>query len=109
MAVPCDMDGELGKLSDIRMMNIDDFKMLSNKNNAVKLKEMEKAQIYMEEGLEEIKKALSYHELQKNVAALQELADKKGISHVFYQLRDRLTGDEIHALVKGLNEIAGEN
>ncbi|MCM1162530.1 MAG: glutamyl-tRNA reductase [Roseburia sp.] len=109
LAVPCDIDGEIGKLPDTRIMNIDDFKILSEKNNAVKLKELEKAQIYMEEGLEEIKKALSYHELQKNVAALQELADKKGISHVLYQLRDRLTGDEIHALVKGLNEIAGEN
>lgn len=109
LAVPCDIDGDIGKLSGAKIMNIDDFKKLSEKNNAVKLREMEKAQIYMEEGLEEIKKALSYHDLQKNVEALQELADKKGISHVLYQLRDRLTGDEIQALVKGLNEIAGEN
>lgn len=108
LAVPCDMDGDIGKLPGAKIMNIDDFQKLSEKNNAVKLKEMEKAQIYMEEGLEEIKKALSYHALQKNVEALQELSEKKGISYVLYQLRDRLTGDEIQALVKGLNEIAGE-
>lgn len=109
LAVPCDIDGDIGKLAGIKIRNIDDFQKMAEENNAVKLKEMEKAQIYMEEGLEEIKKAISYHDLQKNVEALQELADKKGISHVLYQLRDRLTGDEIQALVKGLNEIAGEN
>lgn len=108
LAVPCDVDGEIGKLPHTEIINIDDFKKLSKENNAIKLKEMEKAQIYMEEGMEEIKKALSYHELQKNMEVLQELTKKKGISHMLYQLRDRLTGDEIQALVKGLNEIAGE-
>ena len=108
LAVPCDVDGEIGKLPCTEIINIDDFKMLSKENNAIKLKEMEKAQIYMEEGMEEIKKALSYHELQKHMEALQELTKKKGISHVLYQLRDRLTGDEIQAVVKGLKEVAGE-
>ncbi len=108
LAVPCDVDGEIGKLPHTEIINIDDFKMLSKENNAIKLKEMEKAQIYMEEGLEEIKKALSYHELQKHMEALQELTKKKGISHVLYQLRDRLTGNEIQALVEGLKEVTGE-
>ncbi len=108
LAVPRDIDGKIGGIGGIKLLQIDDFRELSRANNAVKIREMEKAQGYIQEGMEEAKKSLAYHRFSREKERLEALAAKKGVPYLFYQLRDRMSGDELISLVEGLEEIMGE-
>lgn len=102
LAVPCDIDKDIKNLNNISMMDIDDFQYLSKENNHLKLKEMEKARLIIEDRIEEIRKAIYYNELSKDIIKIEKFIKKKGFPNVLYKLRKILTADEILRLLNCL-------
>lgn len=108
LAVPSDIDKDIGSLSRIRILDIDDFEHLSKENNQIKLKEIERATVLIEDKIEEIRKAVYYHSFWENIGELEKVISKKGFAFVLYKLKKMLTADEISALLKSLRLMVKE-
>lgn len=72
LAVPYDMDKEIGRLSGITLLDIDYFKSLSRENNNIKLGEMEKAKHILKECTEEVLKKLYLRDFKEKMGAKYE-------------------------------------
>jgi glutamyl-tRNA reductase len=101
LAVPFDVDKELGKTEGITLLNIDYFKTLSKENSNIKLGEMEKAKQILQECVEEVLKKLYIREFQDNMAGhCQEAWFQK----MTFYLRDVLDSEQLKAVLGKIYE-----
>jgi glutamyl-tRNA reductase len=101
LAVPFDVDKELGKTEGITLLNIDYFKTLSKENSNIKLGEMEKAKQILQECVEEVLKKLYIREFQDNMAGhCQETWFQK----MTFYLRDVLDSEQLKAVLGKIYE-----
>jgi glutamyl-tRNA reductase len=101
LAVPFDVDKELGKTEGITLLNIDYFKTLSKENSNIKLGEMEKAKQILQECVEEVLKKLYIREFQDNMAGhCQETWFQK----MTFYLRDVLDSEQLKAVLAKIYE-----
>jgi glutamyl-tRNA reductase len=101
LAVPFDLDKELGKTEGITLLNIDYFKTLSKENSNIKLGEMEKAKQILQECVEEVLKKLYIREFQDSMAGhCQEAWFQK----MTFYLRDVLDCEQLKAVLAKIYE-----
>lgn len=105
MAVPRDMDAQIGALPGITLLNMDDFKRMASDNNALKLKETEKAGLIVDGHVEETVKSISMSAfLETHKEAFAEFSEKR-FGSVFYRLRDELSGEQWKALLEAVERL----
>lgn len=105
MAVPRDMDAQIGALPGITLLNMDDFKRMASDNNALKLKETEKAGLIVDGHVEETVKSISMSAfLETHKEAFAEFSEKR-FGSVFYRLRDELSGEQWKALLGAVERL----
>lgn len=90
LAVPCDIDKELGKKSEISLLDIDYFQTLSKENNGIKMGEMEKAECILEECLEETLKKIYMRDFKEKMSGKCEEA---WFQKMTYYLKDILDSE----------------
>ena len=103
LAVPPDIDEEIGKSGEFRRMGIDDFKKTAQENNYSKKESVYEAEKIIEEEVEELKKELIFHEFipkMENVKKkMSERPDK-----ILYKLREELDSKQFAAVLDVLSE-----
>lgn len=92
LAVPCDIDKELGKISEISLLDIDDFKVLSKENNGIKLGEIEKAECILESCMEETLKKIYMRDFKEK---MQGKHQEQWFDKMTYYLRDVLDSENL--------------
>lgn len=98
LAVPYDIDKEIGKKEGITLYDIDYFESLSRKNNNIKMAELGKAEGLLEECLEEVLKNLYVRRFKMHMSG--EEPEEWYYKMIFY-LKDVLGSDEfLHVLDK---------
>lgn len=98
LAVPYDIDKEIGDISSVVLYDIDYFETLSRENNNLKLRELGKAEGLLEECVEEVMKNLYVREFNVHMEGkkLEEWFPK-----MVYRLKEVLDSDEfLHVLRK---------
>jgi glutamyl-tRNA reductase len=101
LAVPFDVDKELGKTEGITLLNIDYFKTLSKENSNIKLGEMEKAKQILQECVEEVLKKLYIREFQDNMAGH---CQERWFQKMTFYLRDVLDSEQLKAVLAKIYE-----
>lgn len=105
MAVPRDMDAEIGVLPGAELLNIDDFGRMASRNNEIKQKESEAAALILAEHVEEtLKRILTTEFLGQNGEAFAAIRECP-FGTVFYRLREELTGEQWRALLSALERL----
>lgn len=79
LAVPSDMDKHIQRIEGLQLYDMDHFECLSRKNNALKLKAVEKGNMLLEEEVSQVLKKVYLTRLIKKEALLSELLDKWGV------------------------------
>lgn len=108
MAVPRDMDRGIAELADCSLMDIDDFKREAADNNEIKLRETDKAELILAEKMEETIKSIYMSEFMDRDRAVFEKLKDKPFGSVFYQLKEQLTGEQLKAFMKALEQTVQE-
>lgn len=108
MAVPRDMDRGIAELPDCSLLDIDDFKRAAANNSEIKLRETDKAELILAERMEETVKSIYMSEFMDRDRAIFERFKDRPFGSVFYQLKEQLTGEQLKALLKALEQAAQE-
>lgn len=92
LAVPFDIDKELGQEENITLLDVDYFKILSKENSNIKLSEMDKAEGILQECLEDILKKLY---IRSFIEQMSDKSEDECFLKMIYYLRDVLSSDQL--------------
>ena len=115
LAVPYDIDRALAGLKDIKLLDIDYFNTLSNKNINIKLSEISKAEEVIAECVENTMKKIYMRKFLVKLKEDKELESKfnneKWLSHMVYYLKDILVSSELKDVLERIynRETSGGN
>ena len=104
LAVPYDIDKELGNEENITLLDVDYFKTLSKKNSNIRLEEMDKAESILQECVEDVLKKLYIQSFHEKMA---EKCEEKWFKKMIYYLRDVLDSEQFSEVLERIycNEI----
>ncbi len=107
LSVPADIDSGV-KGDQTTLYQMDYFTELARSNNEKKLIEKERAELMIEEQLDEIKKDLLFHDIVPEIPKLREQAEKYRFEQILYRVRHQADYQEMQgffgALKKALEE-----
>jgi glutamyl-tRNA reductase len=96
LAVPYDLDKELGIVQGIALLDIDYFKTLSEENSNIKFGEMEKVEHILDECVEEVLKKLYMRDFQEK---MNDKYEEKWFQKMLFYLRDVLDSEQLQEVL----------
>jgi glutamyl-tRNA reductase len=102
LAVPCDIDKEVGKLPLTRLIDIDYFRHLAKENNNQKLQEAEAAGIIIDEQAEEFFKEIHFRDFLPYLNEVGDLFRTRPFERILYQIRDNASNSELKVILHSL-------
>lgn len=109
LAVPIDIDKAVSKIEDAKLYDIDYFSVLSKGNNAVKLKEVEKGRLIIQEEVDAVMKKLRFHEYTSNKSLYDSYWEGKNWEQILYELRDEANSRELTVILDVIERVARRN
>ena len=85
--------------------DIDDFKRAASDNNAIKLRETDKAELILAEKLEETKKSIRMSDFMEKDGSIFARWKARPFGTVFYKLKDQLTAEQLRAVMDALEQV----
>lgn len=107
VAVPVDVDPEVGTVEGLTLYDIDYFETLSRNNTEIKLKELDRAKAIMEEELDEAVKEMVFHPYVRRMEELKEAFSGKGLDTLLYQIRDHVSSEDLKVVLRTLDGLEG--
>ena len=104
LAVPRDIDEEIGNLPNCQIKNMDYIKELAKGNNEQKLKEAQKIKLRIEERVSEIEKLLLFQQFWKENSGQMELLENKKASWLLFRLKEQLDYESFQKVLNTLRE-----
>jgi glutamyl-tRNA reductase len=108
LAVPCDIDKDIMELQGMELVDIDYFEKASLENNQLKLKELDKARLLLDNCMDEILKNIYFQEFYPSIEKINTIIDEKGFPTILYQLKDSLNKEQLSVLLDSLKELVRE-
>lgn len=105
LAVPRDIDRDIRKLPLCEVVDIDDFKNSAERNNMLKLRETDKAEMILEEKLEETKKSIYMSTfMEQNGTHFTDLRERS-FGSVFFQLKEQLDAKQLKVMLEAIERL----
>lgn len=105
LSVPQDIDQSIEELPNVTLKNIDYFKILSEQNNIAKYKEVEKAELIIQQEIETLLKELSFHELMPYMDKLLEFDNKFGLEQLIFKIKSKSDSQTFKNMVQYIKEL----
>jgi glutamyl-tRNA reductase len=105
LAVPMDIDKEIQTINQVKLHDIDYFTELSKKNNELKLKEVERAKLIIEEEVDEYLKGIAFKEFMPYIREIKEKIQEDGLDKIFYQLKKNVKREDLEIIIKSFMEL----
>lgn len=99
IAVPNDIDPDIGQLSGAVLKGIDYFQTLAQKNNEKKQAGVLAAENIIEEHLNETMKVLAFHDFLPKLGAMNDIFEHMSARQLFFALKDAASDEELRALL----------
>jgi len=103
VAVPVDMDPEIEEMEGLTLYNIDYFETLSKNNTEIKRKELDRANVIMEEDLDGAIKEVVFHPYIRRMEELKEAFAGKRLDTLLFEVRDHVSSEELKVVLKTLD------
>lgn len=105
LAVPKDIDKDITKLAGVELIDIDYFKKLSEKNNQIKLKEVEIAELIIEEQVEELLKEITFRNFLPSMSEVKHIFSENSLESILYQLKNNISSSELKVILESLKTL----
>lgn len=103
VAVPVDMDPKIEEMEGLTLYNIDYFETLSKNNTEIKLKELDRANVIMEEDLDGAIKEVVFHPYIRRMEELKKAFAGKRLDTLLFEIRDHVSSEELKVVLKTLD------
>lgn len=107
LSVPADIDSGV-EGDQTTLYQIDYFTELARSNNEKKLIEKERAELMVEEQLDEVKKDLLFHEIVPEIPKLKDQAEKYRFEQILYRVRQQADYPEMQGFFRALKKALEE-
>lgn len=107
LAVPRDIDEDVLKLAESRLITINDMEALARENNEIKKAEIVAAEEIIEEAVDELLKTLYFHEFMKE-SDLMKREKKIDFTKFVYHYRDIATAEEFAGFLSILRRMEAD-
>ena len=104
LAIPRDIDAEIGTLSGCEVKDLDYIKSLATENNRRKLSEAKKIELLIEEHVDEMQKLLTFRTFVGTRKDITEKLGEKSAMWLLYQLKDVLDAQDLNHVLKGIED-----
>lgn len=104
LAIPRDIDAEIGRLSGCVVKDLDYIKSLATENNRKKLSEAKKIELLIEEHVDEMQKLLAFRVFVGTRKYITEKLGEKSAMWLLYQLKDVLDAQDLNHVLKGIED-----
>ena len=104
LAIPRDIDAEIGRLSGCVVKDLDYIKSLATENNRKKLSEAKKIELLIEEHVDEMQKLLAFRAFVGTRKYITEKLGEKSAMWLLYQLKDVLDAQDLNHVLKGIED-----
>ncbi len=104
LAIPRDIDAEIGRLSGCVVKDLDYIKSLATENNRKKLSEAKKIELLIEEHVDEMQKLLAFRTFVGTRKDITEKLGEKSAMWLLYQLKDVLDARDLNHVLKGIED-----
>lgn len=104
LAIPRDIDAEIGRLSGCVVKDLDYIKSLATENNRKKLSEAKKIELLIEEHVDELQKLLAFRTFVGTRKDITEKLGEKSAMWLLYQLKDVLDAQDLNHVLKGIED-----
>ncbi len=102
LAVPTDIDKGIEKLEDLRLIDIDYFKQLSEENNNLKIQEIEAAKAIIETQVDDFYKEINFRDFVPYMKDIKKLFEKQSFESIMYQIRNNVSNDDLKVILHSL-------
>lgn len=99
ISMPPDVDGDIAKIENCRLVSLDDINMLAEENNRRKAQALMDAEEILAEDLDKICKVLAFHRFTEADAGWKERFEGCSAEKLIYLLRDELDRDSFEAVL----------
>ena len=103
VAVPMDMDPGIREIPGLTLYNIDYFETLSKSNTEIKLKELDRARVMMEEDLDAAVREMMFHPYIRRMGELHRVFDGKKLETILFKIRDHVSSEELKVILRTLD------
>lgn len=103
VAVPADIDEQIGEMENCRLITIDDFQALAKQNNEKKQQALEMAGKIVEEELDTLFKVLLFHESSGKISGWKEKYGKLPFEKLLFKFRDELDSSSFAEVLRVLD------
>lgn len=87
VAVPMDIDGEIGDISGMKLIGIDDFERMAKENNKARETELHNAEYILQESVDETYNTLLLQRFSEKKPAYREMLGQKKVLDLLYQMK----------------------
>ena len=107
LAIPRDIDEDVVRIPGTSLITIADIEALARENNELKMAEVDRAELMIEEDIDELKKTLSFHDFMPLFNRLQnhEIRDFK---HFVFDFRDAANAEQFECFIEVLKKMESE-
>ncbi|MGB8453745.1 MAG: glutamyl-tRNA reductase [Anaerocolumna sp.] len=105
LAVPTDIDKNIEKLGEVRLIDIDYFKHISELNNNLKIQEIEAAKIIIDKQVDDFYKEINFRNFVPYIKNLKKLFEKRSFESIMYQVRNNVTNAELEVVLQSLKKL----
>jgi glutamyl-tRNA reductase len=102
LAVPTDIDKGIEKLKNIRLIDIDYFKQLSEENNNLKIQEIEAAKVILKRQVDEFYKEINFRDFVPHMNEIKTVFEQQSFESILYRIRNNVTNDELKVILQSL-------
>ena len=106
ISMPPDLDADIAKITQCRLVSLDDIHQLAEENNRRKQQALMDAEEILKEDLDKICKVLSFHRFTEAIPGWKEHYGEYPAEKLLYLLRDELDSASLEAVLKVLEEKA---
>lgn len=105
VAVPMDVDPQIGRLPGVTLYDIDYFEQLSKSNNQMKLKELDAAREILEEELDECRKEILFHSCFPKLERWKAAFERMPLENILFRIRDHVSSGELEVIVRTFDQL----
>lgn len=105
LAVPRDMDVGIDRIPGVERKDIDFINALAENNNALRLSEMKKIEILVEEKVDEMQRMLAFHRFRASHGEVLEQMKEQDGAWLLYKLRDSMDAESFERVLEALKTI----
>lgn len=102
VSVPADIDEKIALMDHCRLISIDDFKTLAERNNALKQQAVQDAQEILMQETETLYKVLAFHNVSGKMDGWKEKYRDYSFEKLLFKLRDELDSDSFESVLEAL-------